>query len=105
MNWPRFRTVAASPFRSGPALRSSLAWRQAYRRTSPSRMESRMKSIASLAFLAAVSLHAPAAQAAADVPQQTPDSYAVAGERITVAPGRALNLRCVGDGPQTVLLE
>ncbi len=64
-----------------------------------------MKSIASLAFLAAVSLHAPAAQAAADVPQQTPDSYAVAGERITVAPGRALNLRCVGDGPQTVLLE
>jgi pimeloyl-ACP methyl ester carboxylesterase len=64
-----------------------------------------MKSIASLAFLAAASLHASAAQAAPDVPQRTPDSYAVAGERVAIAPGRSLNLRCVGDGPQTVLLE
>jgi pimeloyl-ACP methyl ester carboxylesterase len=64
-----------------------------------------MKPIASLAFLAATSLYAAAAQAAPDVSQQTPDSYAVAGERVAVAPGRALNLRCMGDGPQTVLLE
>jgi len=64
-----------------------------------------MKSIASLAFLAAASLHASVAQAAADVPQRTPDTYAVAGERVAIAPGRALNLRCAGDGPQTVLLE
>jgi len=62
-----------------------------------------MKSIASFAFLAATSLSAPAA--AADAPQQTPDAYAVAGERVAIAPGRALNLRCTDDGPQTVLLE
>ena len=38
-------------------------------------------------------------------PAQTPDSYASAGERVTIAPGRALNLRCSGAGPRTVLLE
>lgn len=64
-----------------------------------------MKSIAGFAFLAATSLQVSAAQAAPDVPQQTPDRYAVAGERIPIASGRALNLRCVGDGPQAVLLE
>lgn len=64
-----------------------------------------MKSIAGFAFLAATSLQVYAAQAAPDVPQQTPDRYAIAGERVVIAPGRALSLRCVGDGPQTVLLE
>lgn len=63
-----------------------------------------MKSIASAAFLAVSSLFA-SAHAAPGAPQQTPDMYASVGERITVAPGRALNLRCVGNGPQTVLLE
>ena len=43
--------------------------------------------------------------AAADAPQQTPDTYAQAGERVTIAPGRALNLRCSGNGPRTVVLE
>jgi len=63
-----------------------------------------MKSFARFAFLAAATMFAPA-HAAPDAPQQTPDSYASAGQRITLAPGRALNLRCVGDGPRTVLLE
>lgn len=63
-----------------------------------------MKSIASLAFLAVSSLPVPA-QAAPDAPQQTPDTYATAGKRVTIAPGRALNLRCVGKGRKTVLLE
>jgi len=63
-----------------------------------------MKSIARFAFLASVSMFAPA-HAAPDAPQQTPDTYASAGQRIAIAPGRALNLRCVGDGPKTVLLE
>ena len=63
-----------------------------------------MKSIACFALLTAVSMFAPA-HAAPDAPQQTPDTYANAGQRITIAPGRALNLRCAGDGPQTVLLE
>jgi len=63
-----------------------------------------MKSIACFAFLASVSMFA-SEHAAPDAPQQTPDTYASAGQRVTVAPGRALNLRCVGDGPKTVLLE
>ncbi|MDI9237778.1 alpha/beta hydrolase [Lysobacter sp. LF1] len=63
-----------------------------------------MKSIARFAFLASVSMFAPA-HAAPGALQQTPDTYALAGQRITIAPGRALNLRCIGDGPRTVLLE
>ena len=63
-----------------------------------------MKSIACFAFLASVSMFA-SAHAAPDAPQQTPDTYASAGQRVTIAPGRALNLRCMGDGPKTVLLE
>lgn len=63
-----------------------------------------MKSIARIALFAAVSMFA-SAHAAPDAPQQTPDTYASTGQRITIAPGRALNLRCSGDGPQTVLLE
>lgn len=59
-------------------------------------------SITSLVLLAATSL---GAAAMPEIPQQTPDLYAVAGERIAIAPGRALNLRCTGEGPQTVLLE
>ncbi len=43
--------------------------------------------------------------AAPDAPQQTPDAYARPGERVTIAPGRALNLRCTGSGAQTVMLE
>ena len=63
-----------------------------------------MKSIASVCLLAATSI-VTSANAATDAPQQTPDTFAVAGERITIAPGRALNLRCVGKAPKTVLLE
>jgi pimeloyl-ACP methyl ester carboxylesterase len=43
--------------------------------------------------------------APAPAPVQTPDVYASAGERVTIAPGRALSLRCSGTGPRTVLLE
>ena len=64
-----------------------------------------MKSIARFAFLAATWSLASTAHAAADVPAQTPDTHAVAGQLVAIAPGRALNLRCVGEGPQTVLLE
>ncbi|WP_372016624.1 alpha/beta fold hydrolase [Pseudoxanthomonas sp. 10H] len=64
-----------------------------------------MKSTTRFALFAATSLYASLAHAAPQAPQQTPDSYAVAGERVAIAPGRALNLRCVGEGPQTVLLE
>ncbi|UNK48006.1 alpha/beta hydrolase [Lysobacter sp. S4-A87] len=46
-----------------------------------------------------------ATPAAAAVPQRTPDSYAQAGERVSIAPGRAINLRCSGKGPRTVVLE
>ncbi|BDU18270.1 alpha/beta fold hydrolase [Lysobacter auxotrophicus] len=63
-----------------------------------------MKSIARIALIAGASMFAPA-HAAPDAPPQTPDTYATAGQRVTIAPGRALNLRCVGDGPRTVLLE
>lgn len=38
-------------------------------------------------------------------PQRVPDSYAQAGQLVTVAQGQKINLRCVGNGPQTVILE
>jgi len=63
-----------------------------------------MKSTACVAFLSATVLSAPAL-AASGAPQQTPDTYAAAGERVTIAPGRALNMRCSGEGLRTVLLE
>jgi pimeloyl-ACP methyl ester carboxylesterase len=67
-------------------------------------METIMKvkhaAIASILLLATGAL-----RAAPDAPQQTPDAYARPGERVTIAPGRALNLRCTGKGPQTVVLE
>lgn len=63
-----------------------------------------MKSIVTSALLAFASTHA-FAHSAPDVPQQTPDAYAKPGQRVTVAPGRALNLRCIGKGPRTVLME
>ena len=63
-----------------------------------------MKSIARVSLLVVASMSLPV-QATTDVPQQHPDTYAVPGERITVAPGRALNLRCSGSGPRTVLME
>lgn len=62
-----------------------------------------MKSIVTFALFAFASMHAIAQ--ASDAPQQTPGTYAQPGERITIVPGRALNLRCQGKGPQTVLLE
>ena len=37
--------------------------------------------------------------------QRIPDSYAKAATLVTVADGRQLNLRCMGSGPQTVMLE
>ncbi|RDI96949.1 alpha/beta hydrolase [Dyella solisilvae] len=39
------------------------------------------------------------------VPERIPDSYAQAAQRISVAPGRKLNLRCEGNRGPTVLLE
>lgn len=39
------------------------------------------------------------------VPEHIPDSYAQPGELVTISPGRTLNLRCEGNGAQTVLLE
>jgi pimeloyl-ACP methyl ester carboxylesterase len=39
------------------------------------------------------------------VPERIPDSYAQPGKLVAIAPGRTLNLRCDGNGPQTVLLE
>ena len=47
----------------------------------------------------------PLLHAAMSASQQTPDSYAQPGERVTIAPGRTLNLRCSGKGSRTVLLE
>jgi len=48
--------------------------------------------------------HAGSAELAA-VPERIPDSYAKAGTLVAIAPGRSLNLRCEGNGPQTVILE
>ena len=39
------------------------------------------------------------------VPQRIPDSYAQAGSLIGIGQGRQLNLRCTGQGAQTVILE
>ncbi len=39
------------------------------------------------------------------VPQRIPDSYAQAGSLIDIGQGRHLNLRCSGQGAQTVILE
>lgn len=63
-----------------------------------------MKSITLSALIALTAMHA-TVHAAPDAPQQTPDDYAKPAQRIAIAPGRSLNLRCIGNGPQTVLLE
>lgn len=39
------------------------------------------------------------------VPSRIPDSYAEAGQLVTVTQGRKINIRCSGDGPETVVLE
>lgn len=62
-----------------------------------------MRSTSILSLLLCVSM-ASAAQSAS-VPSQTPEAYASPGQRVAIAPGRSLNLRCTGDGPRTVLLE
>ena len=54
-------------------------------------------------FLASLSTLASAKDIA--VPARIPDSYAHAGQLVTVAQGRKINLRCSGNGPQTVMLE
>ncbi|MFC3814501.1 alpha/beta fold hydrolase [Lysobacter sp. GCM10012299] len=63
-------------------------------------MKVKCRAVASILLLASGAIHA-----APDVPKQTPDTYARPGERVTIAPGRALNLRCSGKGPRTVVLE
>ena len=63
-------------------------------------MPSMCRSLVLVSLVAASPLHA-----TTPAPQQTPDSYAQPGERVTIAPGRTLNLRCSGKGPRTVLLE
>lgn len=63
-----------------------------------------MKTITTFAVLALLSINA-IARATPAVPEQAPDSHAGPGERVAIAPGRSLNLRCVGEGPHTVLLE
>lgn len=64
-----------------------------------------MKSIVTFALLTFTSMHASAQAPAASRQTQTPEAYAKPGERIAIAPGRVLNLRCVGKGPRIVLLE
>lgn len=63
-----------------------------------------MKSITLSALIALAAMHA-TAHAAQGASQQTPDDYARPAQRIAIAPGRTLNLRCTGNGPRTVLLE
>ncbi|GAA5082853.1 alpha/beta fold hydrolase [Lysobacter panacisoli] len=63
-----------------------------------------MKSITLSTLVALAAMHA-TVHAAPDAPQQTPDDYAKPAQRIAIAPGRSLNLRCTGNGPRTVLLE
>ncbi|HZX78918.1 alpha/beta hydrolase [Lysobacter sp.] len=63
-------------------------------------MPSMCRSLVLVSFLVAGPLHA-----ATPAPPQTPDSYAQPGQRVSIAPGRTLNLRCSGKGPRTVLLE
>jgi pimeloyl-ACP methyl ester carboxylesterase len=63
-------------------------------------MPSMCRRLVFVSLLAVGPLHA-----ASPAPQQTPDSYAQPGERVRIAPGRTLNLRCSGQGPRTVLLE
>ena len=63
-----------------------------------------MPSLCRSAVLVSILFGSPAI-AAVPAPQQTPDHYAQAGERVTIAPGRTLNLRCSGSGPRVVLLE
>jgi len=60
------------------------------------------------ALLLAVMLgHARATEAsrATTPPQRMPDGYAHAAKLIDLGHGRYLNLRCLGSGPQTVMLE
>lgn len=57
--------------------------------------------------LLALCISAPSAAAAATaiIPQHIPERYAQAARLVTIGPRRQLNLRCSGNGPQTVLLE
>lgn len=55
------------------------------------------------AFLVSISTLASANDIA--IPARIPDSYAEAGHLVMVAQGRKINLRCFGNGPQTVMLE
>ena len=59
-------------------------------------MPSMCRSLVLVSFLVAGPLHA-----ATPAPQQTPDAYAQPGQRVSIAPGRTLNLRCSGKGPRT----
>jgi len=47
----------------------------------------------------------PAPAVAAPATPPLSQAYAGPGEKVEIAPGRALNLRCTGSGPRTVLLE
>lgn len=62
-----------------------------------------MLCIALSAVLASISTLAAAKVTA--VATLIPDSYAEAGQLVTVSHARKINLRCAGDGPQTVILE
>src|SRR5688572_3402642 len=46
-----------------------------------------------------------AAAGASTVTERTPDAYAEPGDLVNIAENRRLNLRCVGDGAPTVILE
>lgn len=61
--------------------------------------------VASILLVATGTLHAAPDAPQQDAPQQTADAYARPGQRVIIAPGRALNLRCTGNGPRTVVLE
>lgn len=59
------------------------------------------------AALLAISVGVVSAAEAGDsaIPQRIPDSYAHAGTLVSLGHGRQINLRCQGNGPQTVMLE
>lgn len=57
------------------------------------------------AWMCSLLLFAPLPATAATATPLLPPAYATPGERIEIAPGRSLNLRCSGHGTRTVLLE
>lgn len=69
-------------------------------------VDSRLWRAGGVALLVVLAAHAHAGEGPNPrIPERIPDSYAQAGTRVAIAPGRTLNLRCEGKGSRTVLLE